>query len=123
MRDDANDVVSARSADVTLAAAPTADTVSGNPHQGSVELGAIGGAEVGIWELRDGTVTDTEIDELFIVISGSAVIEFLDEPAVGGALGPRTIDVGVGDVVRLVAGSRTRWIVVDHIRKVYIAAE
>ena len=34
----------------------------------------------------------------------------------------QTVEVGPGDVMRFVAGSRTCWTVADHIRKVYIAA-
>lgn len=103
---------------VALDAVPAEDTVAGLPRQGTVDLGTLAGAELGIWELRDGTVTDTEVDEFFVVLSGGAVIEFLDEL---GATGPRTVEVYAGDVMRLTAGSRTRWIVADHIRKVYIA--
>lgn len=113
--DDMNQVVSGTRAGVELEDVPAEDVVSGSPRQGVTELGAIGGVETGIWELRGGVVTDTEVDELFVVLSGSALIELLDED--------RTVEVGPGDVMRLLAGSRTRWTVEDHIRKVYIAAE
>lgn len=116
-----NEVVGGTALEVALDRVDAADTVSGTPRQGTADLGTIAGAELGIWELRDGTVTDTEVDEFFVVISGGATIEFLDEPAGQGALGSRTVNVGVGDVMRLAAGSRTRWTVEDHIRKVYIA--
>lgn len=105
---------------VRLDAVSSEDTVSGTPRQGTAELGTLAGTELGIWELRGGTVTDTEVDEFFVVLSGSAVIEFLDEL---GAAGDRTVEVHAGDVMRLTAGSRTRWIVEDHIRKVYIAPQ
>ena len=82
--------------------------------QGALELGSLGGCETGIWELRDGAVFDTEVDEVFVVISGGATIELLDEG--------RSVDVKTGDVMRLTAGTRTRWIVRDHVRKVYLAA-
>lgn len=114
-REGHNRVVHGRGVIVPLEPVPEDDIVSGQPRQGTRELGKIGGSEAGIWELRSGTVTDTEIDEIFIVLSGSARIELLDEG--------RTIDVTAGDVMRLIAGTRTRWIVEDHIRKVYIAAE
>lgn len=112
--------------DVALEAVDAADVVSGDPRQGVVELGAIGGAETGIWELRGGVVTDTEVDEIFVVLSGGATIEFLGgdpEPGGGAETVLETVEVGAGDVMRLVAGSRTRWSVDDHIRKVYIAGE
>lgn len=109
----ANEKVRGLDAPIELEAVPAADTVAGSPSQGIAELGSIGGAEAGIWELREGVVTDTEVDELFIVLSGGATIELLDEG--------RTVEVAAGDVMRLVAGSRTRWTVTDHIRKVYVA--
>lgn len=113
-----NQVVRGVAAAVELEDVPAEDVVSGSPRQGVAELGGIGGAETGIWELRGGVVTDTEVDELFVVLSGAATIEVLD-----GADAGRTFEVGPGDVMRLVAGTRTRWTVEDHIRKVYIAAE
>lgn len=118
-----NAAVHAGSIPVALEAVDPADVVSGDPAQGVVELGEIGGAETGIWELRGGTVTDTEVDELFVVLSGGATIELLSEPGVESdpSAEPRTVEVGPGDVMRLVAGTRTRWTVRDHIRKVYIA--
>ncbi|WP_017793213.1 cupin domain-containing protein [Leucobacter salsicius] len=113
-----NIAVSALTAGVALEAVPAEDTVSGDPQQGVTELGTIGGAEAGIWELRAGVVTDTEVDELFIVLSGEATIEILS-----GAEEGREITVRTGDAMRLVGGTRTRWTVRDHIRKIYIAAE
>lgn len=113
-----NAAVRAAGARVELEAVTAEDVVSGSPRQGVAELGPIGGAEAGIWELRGGTVTDTEVDELFVVLSGGATIEFLSGPDQGA-----TVEVAPGDAMRLVAGSRTRWIVEDHIRKIYIAAE
>ncbi|PRI11650.1 hypothetical protein B4915_05640 [Leucobacter massiliensis] len=110
-----NAAVRGLDAAVELEAVPAAETVSGEPRQGIAELGSIGGVATGIWELRGGTVTDTETDELFVVLSGGAVVELLDEG--------RTVELGPGDVMRLLAGTRTRWTVTDHIRKVYIAAE
>lgn len=119
----ANLAVSAVTADVALEAVPAADVVTGSPVQGTLELGKIAGAEAGVWELRGGTVTDTEVDELFIVLSGGATIELLSEPGRDAAAGeePRVVEVGPGDAMRLVAGTRTRWTVADHIRKIYIA--
>lgn len=115
--DGRNEAVRGTSVTVELESVPAEDVVSGSPRQGVAELGEIGGAQAGIWELREGVVTDTEVDELFIVLSGGARIEFLSGPEQGG-----TVEVGPGDVMRLVGGSRTRWTVEDHIRKVYIAA-
>ncbi|MBN9612840.1 MAG: cupin domain-containing protein [Actinobacteria bacterium] len=112
---DANGVVHGRGAIVPLTPVPAEEVEAGAPRQGVLELGSLGACEVGIWELRDGEVHDTEVDEVFVVISGGATIQLLDEH--------RTVEVKTGDVMRLTAGTRTKWIVKDHIRKVYIAAE
>lgn len=113
--DGSNGVVHGRGAIIPLEPVPEAEVDYGSPRQGLVELGVIGGCEAGIWELRDGAVLDTEVDELFIVISGGATIKLIDEG--------RSVDVKTGDVMRLTAGTKTRWIVKDHIRKVYLAAD
>lgn len=115
-----NLAVSATTTPIELESVDAADTVSGSPRQGIAELGTMGTADVGIWELREGVVTDTEVDELFVVLSGGARIEFLDNEN-NVIDGP--VEVAQGDVMRLVGGSRTRWTVENHIRKVYIASE
>ncbi|WP_353055818.1 cupin domain-containing protein [Leucobacter sp. CX42] len=115
-----NLVVNATTTPIELEAVDAADTVSGSPRQGIAELGTMGSADVGIWELREGVVTDTEVDELFVVLSGGARIEFLD--AENNVI-DEPVEVSQGDVMRLVGGSRTRWTVENHIRKVYIASE
>ena len=108
--------------EVALEAVPLDDTVSGEPRQGVATLGSLGGTEAGIWELREGVVTDTEVDEIFVVLSGEAEIEFF---GADGTIDPASerVTVKAGDVMRLVAGSRTRWTVADHIRKVYLTTE
>lgn len=93
------------------------DVVSGEPKQGVVELGELGGTDIGVWELTQGAVTDTETDEFFVVVSGGATIEILEGEGSG-----TSVTVAAGDTMRLAAGTRTKWIVNDHIRKVYIAA-
>lgn len=108
-----NGVVHGRGAIVPLQPVPAAEVDYGNPRQGILELGSIGGCGAGIWELRDGAVLDTEVDEMFIVISGGATIKLVEEG--------RSVDVKTGDVMRLTAGTKTRWIVKDHIRKVYLS--
>lgn len=98
---------------VELLAAPAEETIAGEPRYGSRVLGQTPAGELGVWELRGGTVSDVEVDEVFVVLSGNATIEFLDED--------RAVTIGAGDVMRLTAGSRTRWTVADHLRKVYLA--
>ncbi|MEB4614112.1 cupin domain-containing protein [Leucobacter sp. M11] len=108
-----NAAVYATGISLPLAAPSLAQTEAGSPREGLVPLGRIGAVDVDLWELRTGTVTDVELEEMFVVLSGNATIEFLDED--------RSLVVGAGDVVRLTAGSRTRWTVLDHIRKVAVS--
>jgi uncharacterized cupin superfamily protein len=64
----------------------------------------------GIWEITPGVVTDVEADEMFVVLSGRATIEF----ATG-----ETMDVGPGDLVLFEGGERTTWTVHETLRKVF----
>ena len=64
----------------------------------------------GIWQITPGIVTDTEADELFVVVSGRATIA-----VEGGA----TFHVGPGDAAVLRAGDRTTWTVHETLRKVF----
>lgn len=92
---------------------PADQVVEGAPQTGTAELGGVGEVEVGVWELTAGAMSDTEAEEVFVVIAGTASIEFVDSG--------ETLTVGVGDVVQLHAGERTIWRVPDRIRKVYLA--
>ncbi len=64
----------------------------------------------GIWQITPGVVTDTESDELFVVISGRATIEVENGP---------TLDIGPGDLAVLREGDRTTWTVHETLRKAY----
>ena len=66
---------------------------------------------VGIWEMSEGSVRDVEVDEVFLVVGGQAVLEIDGEPAIG--LRP-------GTLVQLRAGDRTTWTVTESLRKVYL---
>jgi uncharacterized cupin superfamily protein len=59
-------------------------------------------------------VTDTEVDEVFVVLQGRATLEFDGSDEV--------LELHPGVVGRLAAGARTRWTVTDTLRKVYISA-
>lgn len=107
-------VTDASSLTFPLTPVPAGQAVGGAPSAGFVELGAIGGVEVGVWEHTPGVSTDVESDEVFVVVSGSATVAFHDPP-----LPP--VELRAGSVVRLVAGMRTTWTVRETLRKVYIA--
>ena len=84
--------------------------VAGSPEvSGAVLWESEDGRQIrGIWQITPGTVTDTEANELFVVVSGRATI------AVEG--GP-VFDVGPGDACVLREGDRTTWTVHETLRK------
>lgn len=92
---------------------PAKQVQKGTPTASAVTLGEFDGHEVGVWEITPGTVTDVEADEVFIVLSGAASVEFVDEH--------RLVHLGPGSVMRLVAGQHTVWTVTETLRKVYFA--
>ncbi|WP_424214338.1 cupin domain-containing protein [Streptomyces sp. BI20] len=69
-----------------------------------------GGRIRGVWQITPGVVTDTEADELFVVVSGRATVE-----VEGGG----TLELGPGTACVLRAGDRTVWTVHETLRKVY----
>ena len=64
----------------------------------------------GVWQMTPGTVTDTEANEMFVVISGRATIT---------PEGGEPFDVGPGDMGILEEGARTTWVVHETLRKAY----
>ncbi|MET7306286.1 cupin domain-containing protein [Streptomyces sp. NPDC005571] len=86
--------------------------VSGEPVvTGKVLWESADGKQVrGIWQITPGVVTDTEADELFVVVSGRATVAVED-----GA----TLQIGLGDACVLREGDRTTWTVHETLRKAY----
>ncbi|MCX4678043.1 cupin domain-containing protein [Streptomyces sp. NBC_01433] len=89
-----------------------AQIVSGDPVvTGKVLWESEDGKQVrGIWQITPGVVTDTEADELFVVVSGRATVV-----VEGGA----TLEIGPGDACVLREGDRTTWTVHETLRKAY----
>lgn len=90
------------------------DIVAGSPVASAVELDRLAGVGIGLWELTEGTVRDTEADEVFVVLSGDGEVVWED--------GER-IPLAPGVVVRLHAGERTTWTIRSTVRKVYVAVD
>ncbi|MDI2131209.1 cupin domain-containing protein [Yinghuangia seranimata] len=65
----------------------------------------------GLWQITPGVVTDTEANEMFVVVSGRATIEVEGGP---------TIEVGPGDACVLEEGAKTTWTVHETLRKAYV---
>lgn len=91
---------------------PAEQVVSGSPTTGSLVLEErADGTEVGVWEMTPGVATDVEVDELFVVLSGSATVDGVAE---------QPIELAPGSVVKLTAGMRTTWTVRATLRKIYV---
>ncbi|GAA2103051.1 cupin domain-containing protein [Kitasatospora saccharophila] len=86
--------------------------VSGTPEvTGKVVWESADGRRIrGIWQITPGVVTDTEADEMFVVLSGRATVASEDGPV---------LELGPGDLAVLRAGDRTTWTVHETLRKVY----
>jgi uncharacterized cupin superfamily protein len=104
-------VVAALGLKLPLTDLPADDVLVGSPRAGALELGVVGGVEVGVWEMTTGVARATEEDEIFVVLSGRATVRIE---------GGHTVDLKAGDVMRLASGSRTTWTVHEPLRKVYI---
>ncbi|MEU9414246.1 cupin domain-containing protein [Streptomyces sp. NPDC048272] len=89
-----------------------AQIVSGTPVvTGKVLWEAEDGLQIrGIWQITPGVVTDTEADELFVVVGGRATIE---------VEGGDTLEVGPGSACVLREGDKTTWTVHETLRKAY----
>jgi uncharacterized protein len=107
-----NTVVRAAVIELDHEPVPADQSVRGEPTTASTTFDEFGGLEVGVWEMTPGVMTDVEADEVFVVLSGSATVEFGD--------GTATLNIGPGDVVRLAAGVETVWTVAETLRKVYL---
>lgn len=102
-----------QSADVALEMRPldAARNTSGDVSTGVRAVASEGDMEVGVWEHSVGTSTDTEIEEVFVVIEGEGTVTCSE----GGR-----IDLAPGVVGLLPAGAQTTWTVTRPVRKVWI---
>jgi uncharacterized protein len=110
----ATDAVAWRVADVPLAPGDLdpAQVLAGSPAVTEAVLSESADGRVvrGVWRITEGTVTDVEHDEMFVVLEGRATIEVEGGP---------TVRVGPGDVCVLQRGARTTWTVHEAVRKVF----
>ncbi|WP_291050275.1 cupin domain-containing protein [Herbiconiux sp.] len=88
--------------------------VSGRPTTAAAELGTVGEVEFGLWEITPGVSTDVETDEVFVVLSGRATVEYSDGD------GAHTLVLEPGTIGRLGEGLHTTWTVTETLRKVYL---
>ncbi len=107
------DVIAALAVELEHEPVPADQVVSGAPTTALAELGMIGEQAWGVWEMSPGAMSDTEVDELFVVVAGRASVLFVDRGT--------TVELAAGTVGRLEAGDRTIWTVTETLRKVWIA--
>ena len=105
-------VVHAAALDLAHEPVPAEQSVDGAPTTAAMAVDEFAGLEVGVWEMTPGVMTDVETDEVFVVLSGSATVDFVD--------GSRSLRLSPGDVVRLADGAKTVWTVTETLRKVYL---
>jgi uncharacterized protein len=84
----------------------------GDQEAGATDLGAFGEGSFGVWTITAGVSEDVEVEEVSVILSGRGTVEDLDTGAV--------VQLAPGTVLRLAAGVRTRWTIVEPIRKVYV---
>lgn len=104
-------VIHAATLALPLEPLPPAQVQDGAPRAGAVRVPEVSGLSAGVWEHTAGTSTDVEVDEVFVVLRGRATIEVEGGP---------TLEVGPGDLGVLTAGARTRWVVHEDLRKVFV---
>ena len=90
---------------------PAEQVIAGAPTTGIAIL-VEGEPEIGVWEMTPGAATDVEVDEVFVVLSGSATLVM---PGVD------PVELIAGSVVQLAAGMSTTWTVHETLRKIYVA--
>jgi uncharacterized protein len=93
---------------------PPGQSVAGEPRTGATVVGELGSVEIGAWEMTPGVMRDVEVDEVFVVVSGTGTVEFAD--------GTPPLRLKPGDVVRLADGAETTWTVTETLRKIYLTA-
>jgi uncharacterized cupin superfamily protein len=112
-------VVDAAALDLVVEPVPADQALDGTPATGVAALAAVRDVEVGVWEMGVGSMRDTEVDEVFVVLAGRATVEFEHVP--GRPEGLPAVELAPGSFVRLSAGMRTVWTVRETLRKVWIA--
>ena len=100
---------------ITLNPVPPEQVVEGAPETGFVELGATPAYQWGVWEMTPGVMTDVEVDETFVVISGRGEVRRM----LDGLPSSTVLEPGV--VMTLRAGEETVWRVTTTLRKVYFS--
>ncbi len=100
-----------------MEAVPSEQLVNGSPQTGWKLLASLPNLDIGVWEHSPGTSTDTEDEEVFVVLSGRATVLVRDQQGMEVA----RHEFSGGDVGILEEGALTTWIVHETLRKVFVA--
>jgi uncharacterized cupin superfamily protein len=88
--------------------------IDGDPRTSDLTLSqSEDGTQVtGLWRCTTGVFSDTELEESFVVLEGSASVKHGDGT---------TVELGIGDTHRFDAGEETIWTVTSPLLKCYWA--
>lgn len=107
----------ARAVALSLEPVDPALVVEGSPMTGFAEWGSWQGMSVGVWEMSPGAMRDVEVDEVFIVVSGDALLRRVKDGL------PQEKHLTPGVVCVLHHGEETEWQVRQSLRKVYLSPQ
>jgi uncharacterized protein len=88
-----------------------AGVVDGVPTIGFRRLAEFPSSKIGVWEMTPGAVAEVEVDEVCLILSGSATVRFEDG---------QSLSLRPGSAIRLNRGEKTTWVVHATLRKIYI---
>lgn len=86
------------------------------PSTAAKRLGEIFGVEFGLWEMSEGAMSDVEVEELFVVLSGSATVQVHAKNGFEAA----ELRLVPGTVCHLSEGMHTSWTLHEPLRKMYL---
>ena len=99
------------SASLEHAPVDAAKAVSGAPTTGFLALGSSETLNFGLWEHSAAISTDTEVEEIFVILAGKGRIHLADGTV---------LELAPGTVGTLKKGEETRWEIDEPLKKVWI---
>src|SRR5215207_11061639 len=82
--------------DLPVVDVPREQVATGSPRIGVHPVLDVFGVEIGIWEMSEGGMRDIEIDEVFVVLEGEAVVTLL-----AAGIETQRIELRAGSLCRL----------------------
>jgi uncharacterized cupin superfamily protein len=84
----------------------------GWPTAASEQLAQVGDADITLWEITEGVVTDVESEECLLVVAGEGTLRFASG---------QEVDLRPGVLVELEAGEHTEWTVLSTLRALLVS--